>query len=153
MTGILASGTVSAGRNLLLDFGTITNTDTNESTQETIILTYTTVVRNQAAVDQGVRLRNRVDLEWVFGTSTQRLRRRAQRVRVLEPELSLTKTAPTFSTNDRTITYQIAIAHTTGSDAHAYDVVVNDNLFGLDMDYISGTLQVVSGLTPDTINT
>ena len=45
----------SGGGSLSLNFGTLTNTDTNDATNETIILTYSVVVLNTTGNNSGVR--------------------------------------------------------------------------------------------------
>lgn len=67
---------------------------------------------------------------------------------MVEPVLSLAKTAAASNVSgSRTVTYTIAIDHSGASTSNAYDVTFLDDLIPLQMSYVPGSLQWMSGVT------
>ena len=77
------------GRRLSLAFGTLTNTDTDNATDETITLDYTVVVLNSTGNNRGGARNNAVSLAFTGGTATAN----APNVTIVEPTLQVVKTA------------------------------------------------------------
>ena len=138
-------------RNITMDFGTLTNSDTDEGVVETIVIEYTAVVINAVGVDRNDRLNNNARITRDLGAGTETVSDNAQTVRVREPILQLIKTAPSTNTDsERTVTYQIEISHTGPSDEDAFDVYFEDPLLQ-SLTYVTGSYTHVSWVTPDDI--
>lgn len=131
---------------LEIDLGTLTNTDTNHATQESITIVYTTRVRNIVAVDQWDDITNFAKIQRLGGNQV----RQADLVTVIEPSLQLQKTTPATLTNsNRLIPYTFTIDHDGTSTSNAYNITIGDILVGTSMTYIPGSLQHTSGVWID----
>jgi fimbrial isopeptide formation D2 family protein/uncharacterized repeat protein (TIGR01451 family) len=124
-------GAGANGRRIAWNFRTITNTDTNNSQPETIILTYTAVVLNLTGSPDNVlgQLRKNNVLATYNTTGTIALVT-APNVTLVEPALTLAKTAnPTVGDAGDVITYALSLTPAAGgTNADAYDVVLTDTL-------------------------
>ena len=149
-TAALANVSISAGgTDFTIDLDTITNTDTDNATAETIHIRFTAVVLNHAAVQDGVDLVNSATVFYAGGDVTTT----APAVSVVEPLLTATKTAstPTGDAGGAAITFTIVLAHDVTSSADAFDVVLEDTLPG-GLDYVNGSLTHVGGVVPTSLS-
>jgi len=84
----------------------------------------------------GVDLRNSAEWTWDGGN----LSPARTTVRVVEPKLSVSKTANTsLVALGSEVTITLTIAHTSASETNAYDVVVTDTL-PAELQYVPGSL-------------
>jgi uncharacterized repeat protein (TIGR01451 family)/fimbrial isopeptide formation D2 family protein len=112
-------------RVLTYNFGDITNSDTNNSTAETITIQYTAVVLNSASINRGWVRSNYAGLWWDGGSQGANV----TSVTVVEPTLQVNKTAaPTIGDAGDTITYTAVISHTGASNADAFEAHLRDDL-------------------------
>jgi uncharacterized repeat protein (TIGR01451 family) len=111
-------------------FGTVSNSDTNNSADEMVRVEYTARVLNAAINTSGVSRRNRARWFWVpAGGSEQRVQARAAAVRVVEPALSISKSVvPNTGDSLSNPLVTLSIRHAGGSDADAFDVRLTDLL-------------------------
>jgi large repetitive protein len=131
--------TVDVGRRVTFDFGTLTN---STGSDQTLVITYRTVVLDSAANVSGVDLENSAVWAWSGAGS---LGPASTSVNILEPDLSITKTASASLVSvGSEITITLRIQHTAQSETNAYDVVVTDVL-PTQLDYVAGTLECISG--------
>jgi uncharacterized repeat protein (TIGR01451 family)/fimbrial isopeptide formation D2 family protein len=122
--GILESGEANA-RVLTYNFGDITNTDTDNSTAETITIKYTAVVLNSKSINRGWVRSNYAGLFWTGGSQAAT----PTSVTVVEPTLQVNKTAaPTTGDAGDTITYTAVLSHTGASNADAFEAHLRDDL-------------------------
>ena len=141
---------------LWMDFGTIHNANTDNTTDEIITVTYEAVVLNADTVNRGDTLGNTVTASWDHdnnpSTPAHSVTASAPDLTVCEPELAVNKTAsPHTGDAGDTITFTLDIAHTGTSDADGFDVVLNDQL-PAGMTYVAGSLALVSGPQPTEMN-
>ena len=130
----------SGGGSLSLNFGTLTNTDTNDATNETVVLTYSVVVLNTTGNNSGTRNNNAL-LSFTGGTATAA----APNVTIRHPGLTITKAAsPVSGDAGNPVTFTVGVRSTTTT---AFDVVVTDVL-PAGLTYVSATY--VSGPVPTT---
>jgi LPXTG-site transpeptidase (sortase) family protein len=131
--------TVDVGRRVTYDFGTLTN---STGSDQTLVITYRTVVLDSAGNVSGVDLENSAVWAWSGAGS---LGPASTSVNILEPDLSITKTASASLVSvGSEITITLRIQHTAQSETNAYDVIVTDVL-PAQLDYVAGTLECVSG--------
>ncbi|NWG00533.1 MAG: IPTL-CTERM sorting domain-containing protein, partial [Thermoanaerobaculaceae bacterium] len=113
------------GRVLTYNFGNITNSDTNNSTAETITIQYTAVALNSASINRGWVRSNYAGMFWTGGSQAAT----PTSVTVVEPTLQVNKTAaPTTGDAGDTITYTAVISHTGASNADAFEAHLRDDL-------------------------
>ncbi|MBN2502659.1 MAG: sortase [Anaerolineales bacterium] len=123
----IAPAPVGDARQMNMDFGTVTNSDTNNANAETITITYTVVVLNSFADTDGDILANNVEWQWgTTGSATG-----STNVNVVEADMQVTKditnlTAPYTADAGDIVTYELIIEHTGASNADAYNVTIND---------------------------
>jgi uncharacterized repeat protein (TIGR01451 family)/fimbrial isopeptide formation D2 family protein len=121
---VCASPTVQeSGRVTIYNFGTITDTDSDNSVAETIRFTYTVVALNVANNSAGGTLRNTASLsETYYITSVQ-----TPDITIIEPSIGISKSVtPPLGDNGDPITYTIVLTGASGTTA--YDVVITDAL-------------------------
>ncbi|MFK7987573.1 MAG: hypothetical protein AB8I08_16255 [Sandaracinaceae bacterium] len=123
LAGVTFSGATTAsvsneGRNIDISLGTVDNTNRDSSVTETVTMTFDAVATNVASNVRGARPNN-----VGVARSTGRTRSiNAQRVTILEPELSLTTTAdPNPLRPGDTATITVTIQPTSDSNATAHD--------------------------------
>ncbi len=155
---VLAAATVSAepvpsvlpenqGRRIGLDFGTITNTDTDNATSETITVDYTVVVLNSPGNNRGVGRNNAVSFGFTGGSANAA----APNVTIVEPTLQVAKTAaPTGGDAGDPISFTVTLSHAAASNATAFNATLSDVL-PAGLTFVSAAFQ--SGTAPTTINT
>ncbi|NOK83600.1 MAG: hypothetical protein GFH27_549305n176 [Chloroflexi bacterium AL-W] len=147
----VSSGNQNLGRLATFNFGTITNSDTNNATNETITLTYTVVVINGGSNDRGDNRNNSAVWRWNNGVSNPTVSASAPNVTIVEPTLEVTKTAsPTDADIGDTVTFTLDIAHTGASNADAFNVTLSD-VIPAGMTYVPASLSNTAGLAPDTL--
>ncbi|MDZ7843598.1 MAG: sortase [Anaerolineales bacterium] len=141
--GVISSqgtGDDNQGRALTLDFGTITNSNRDNNTPETITLTYDVVVINGGGNNSGATRNNDAVWTWNLDGVDETISDSALDVTILEPELQVQKTVvPTRGDSGDTVSYTILIDHTTDSDTDAYDVEFSD-LIPADATYVASSL-------------
>ncbi len=148
-----------ATRTMTVDFGNLTNNDTDPLTTEQIVLDYTVVVLNNSVTNRGSAFNNAVTLSWREAPVTGTLRSvsgSAPDVTVVEPTITISKTrTPTTGDAGNTITFTIDLtASNTANTTDAYNVVFSDAI-PTGMTYVNGSLAFVSGsgrIAPTTIN-
>lgn len=137
-----------SGRIIAHGLGTVTNTDTNNATAETITVVYEVVVLNTTANVRGVTLNNSAVWSWAQGSRTAA----APNVTIVEPTLQVSKTAtPTVVDSGDVITFTLTVQHTAASNADAFDLVLTD-IIPTGLTYVPASLQHVSGVAPTTMN-
>ncbi len=111
-------------------FGTVSNSNSDNATIETIDITYRAKVLNARVNNNGTRRRNRARWLWQSpGEPRRRVQTRAAAIRVVEPALSLNKTfAPDTGDDASPPLLSLVLNHTGGSAADAFDVVLSDAL-------------------------
>ena len=131
--------TVDVGRHVTFDFGTLTNPGPDDVS---LTVTYRAVVLDNAGNVSAVNLRN--SAQWTWGTSGS-LGPARTTITVAEPDLSIAKTANTFTISvGYSVTITLTIQHTADSETNAYDVVVTDTL-PAELQYVPGSLECDSG--------
>ncbi|MEO0438159.1 MAG: hypothetical protein AAF098_14765 [Pseudomonadota bacterium] len=111
-------------------FGTITNSDTNNVTAETITLRYRARVLNASINVQNRRRINRARWLWQpTGSGRRNVEARADRVRIVEPSLALSKSlAPDEGDVNSPPRVTLSFEHQGGSRGDAFDVELSDAL-------------------------
>lgn len=138
-----ANATLSnPGETVVLDFGTLVNSDNDNATTEAITITYRAVVLNTTGNNRGDTRQNQVDFTWATGSHSAG----APAVTIVEPTLTVDKTVtPATVDAGDTVTFTLIIAHDGSSDAHAYNVVISDEI-PAGLTYEPGSWQQVSGV-------
>jgi LPXTG-site transpeptidase (sortase) family protein len=135
----------NAGRRIEFDFGTVSNTSTDVIT---LHIRYWAIVLDMAGNVRGTTLNNNAQWTWDGGTVSAQ----AGPVTVLEPTLTLTKTASKIvPSKGKVVTYTLTIDHAATSNENAYDVILSD-VVPEHMAYVPGSLQFVSGQAPTTLD-
>jgi len=125
------AGSHQLDRLLTLDFGNVTNANTDDATAETITIVYRARVLNWTDNDRGDSRNNRA--RWIWdnpnAAGTVYEQDNAPNVTIIEPELQVVKTlsAATGDAGD-TLTVTLDISHTGASNADAFDVTLEDVL-------------------------
>ncbi len=142
----------SPGSSATFDFGTLTNSDADNSAPETITLTYTVVVINGGSNDRGDTRTNDAEYTWTVDTTTSSVANSAPLVTIVEPTLQVTKTAlPATGDAGDTITFNVTITNGGASNAEAFDVTWSD-VIPAGMTYTPGTLAFTGvGVPPSTL--
>ena len=142
----------AGGGTLTLNFGSLTNTDTNNVTPETIVITYDVVVLNEAVNTAGHLANNSA----VFASTAGTLAASALDITIVEPDLHLTKSnsVPLVAEAGDRVVFTFVVEHTAISTADAYDVVLTDLLtdYRFTYDHTDDPLDVVSGPAPDSVS-
>ena len=130
------------GRQVDFNFGRLEKTGPGTSK---LTVRYQVVVLDSLDNQSGISLNNQA--EWVWNTGN--FSEQATGVVILEPDLTINKAAsPTRVYLNQTITFTITIGHTGISETPAYDLVLTD-IIPSELNYVTGSLRHVSGLTPD----
>lgn len=148
----LGAGSHQLDRSLSLDFDTLTNTNTDDLTAETLTIVTRARVLNWTGNTRGSTLNNNVAFNWDNPNAGGQLNvtDSANDVTIIEPELIITQSFST-TTGDAgdQILVTINIAHSGASDADSYDVNLEDVLptgllfVGFDAD--SGSVNPTTG--------
>jgi large repetitive protein len=150
---VISNATVSnSGQTIDLNFDTLSNTNTDNSTPETIVVTYKAVVVNATNVNRGSQLNNSVQLNYNNGSSQTVAPVSANNVTVIEPEVQVVKTvsSATGDANDL-LTYTLTVSHTANSNANAYNISLTDAIPG-SIVYEPLSLTNFSGVAPTSLN-
>lgn len=155
---VLELGTTGNGAGL----GTLFNSDTDNSTAETITFRYRAVVLNDAVNQSGLIRTNDATIQWQESGANQS-EDDSVNVRVVEPNLGVDKVVlggDTSVEGDETVTYRITIRNENmisdgmggmivdQSVSEAYDVALSDILPN-DVEFVSAVF--VSGVNPDGV--
>ena len=147
----VASGAVvgSGGGSLSLDFGTLTNSDNNSATTETVVVTYTAVVLNAAGNQTGASLTNSAKVTVNGGSQTTS----APALTVVAPALNVTETAsaPKGDVGGPPLTFTVVVAHTGASTADAFDVALSD-LVPAGFTPVPGSFTNTAGAVPTSLS-
>ena len=121
---------VDSGRQITWDLGTVSNSDTDNSTAETLTFVYEAVVLNVTGNTAGHTLSNSAALTYTeIGGTTGKLTASAAAVTVISPWLQLTKSVnPTTAQAGDTVAYALTLQHAATSGADAFDVALSDPL-------------------------
>ncbi len=138
---------VNQGRRLTVNFATLTNSDTNNATDETFTVDYTVIVINATGNDRGALRNNAVSLAFTGGSATAA----APNVTIVEPGLQVLKTAvPTGGDADDPVSFTVTLSHNAPGNATAFEVTLADTL-PAGLRFVNASFQ--SGTAPTTINT
>jgi large repetitive protein len=144
-----SNATIAAnGASLTLNFGTLTNSDTNTATPESIVVEYRAVALNSATNNRGTVLDNQGVFTWSTSSSVNF---DGPDLTIVEPELDVqTSIIQATGQANELVEVRVVLAHTGASNATAMDVSLTDILpSGLIFD--SG-LTTLSGLAPTTLS-
>ncbi len=129
---------INDGRRLRLDFGTLTNSNTNNATPETITIVYRVVVINSSGNNRGTLVNNSASLAFTGGSQAAA----APDVRVVEPVLQVTKIAvPVGGDAADAITFTVTLSNPAATNAaDAFDITLADPLpAGLTLQAVTAT--------------
>jgi fimbrial isopeptide formation D2 family protein/uncharacterized repeat protein (TIGR01451 family) len=147
----VGGGPTAPGRRVTLDFGTITNANTNNAIVETIAVVYRVVVLNSTNNNRGSNRNNDADWQWDTATGMQTVSDSAPNVTIVEPTLQVVKSAfPASGEAGDVITFTINVLHTGASNTGAFDVSLED-IIPADFTYVGGSLMNTAGLAPTTL--
>ncbi len=134
------------GDSLSLDFGTVTNSDTDNGSPETIAIEYRAVVLNSGGNGRNTNLDNLATATWTGGADAAS----APQVTIVEPTLNVVKSiSPASGQASDTFTVTLDITHTNPSNADAFDVTITDDL-PTGFSFVGG-LSNTDGLVPSTL--
>ena len=106
-----------------MDFETLTNSDNDNTTQETITVEYTAVVINNTNNVTGQNRNNQAAWSYTGGTASDT----SANVTIVEPTLTVEKTVvPTTADANDLLTYTIIVTNTGSIDA--YDIDLSDTI-------------------------
>ena len=112
----------SGGTQVKLDLGNVTNTDTNNATNELVSFTFGAIVLNETSNVNGVILPNIANL-----TTDQCNSSSTVNVKVVEPKLKVAKTVtPATADAGDTLTYTVTVMHDPASMATAWEAQLTD---------------------------
>jgi uncharacterized repeat protein (TIGR01451 family)/fimbrial isopeptide formation D2 family protein len=141
----------NSGQTITFDLGTITNSDTDNTTPETLIFEYSVVTLNLYANQTGTLLNNTATFAWNGGpySASGSISDSAENVTVIEPAVTTDKTAfPTTTDAGNIVTFTIVFSNT--SAAEAFDITWSDTV-PAEMTYQAGSL--LMGACPATVQT
>ncbi len=109
---VLPTTGAGGGRTATFSLGTLSNTDRDNDTPETLTFEYRASVINAAANVRGTTLLNAATLAWNDGTANRSVTDAADAVRVVEPRIAPDKTvSPIAGDAGDTLTYQIVVTN------------------------------------------
>jgi phage FluMu protein gp41 len=148
----VGAGPANAARRIILDYGTLTNTNRDNSTDDIITLIYRAIPINASNCLNTNTRRNAITLEWNTAPNAQQLVTLSPLVTIREPSISVNKTF-TPSSGDSATATRVRITVTAGSAPRspAYNVALSDVLSSTNFDY-QGNLSHFSGVAPDSLN-
>ena len=137
---------VSDGDLVQFTLGNLTNSNRNNEVAETLLIRFSAVALNILSNQQGTSLINSAVFTWDGGTQTSS----PAVLTVVEPAISVSKVAsPVIGDAGDLITFDITITNPPGS-VGAFNLSFDD-IVPAELTYTSGSLQFISGLSPDTI--
>ncbi len=126
------------GRRLTFDFGTLVNTNRNNTIAETITITYRAVVLNVVGNQGGGLRNNEAQLTW--GTSGSLAPVSAPDITIIEPVVNTAKTVtPATADAGDTVAFTITLTNPASGSTTAHDVSFSDTLPAA-LTYSPGTL-------------
>lgn len=147
----VAAGSISPddqqGRQMDLNFGNVTNADSNNATTESITIRYTAVVINTAAAVRGAGLANHATGRWTSAGSSLTVTATTPPFYVAEPRLQIAKTAsPASGDAGDIVTFEVTVTNAVGvRTSPAYDVLWSDRI-PAGMTYVPGSLANPAGI-------
>jgi uncharacterized repeat protein (TIGR01451 family)/fimbrial isopeptide formation D2 family protein len=126
--GNLTVGT--GGQTLTFNLGNVTNSDTNSSAADTIVVDIRAVVLNLTGNTSGTTLVNQAQAFWNAGANSTALVS-AETVTVIEPDMEVDKTVSVGGGGGNvgdTVTYTIVIRQAAGSETDAFNVTLADTI-------------------------
>jgi len=145
-------GNNNLGRSLSLNFGTLTNSNTINTTPETLTVNYTVIVLNSSDVARGGLKNNSVVFNWNNSTA-QNITTAAPNVTIQESSMKVTKT-PNPVTGDAgdTITYTVVVSQNAiANNTTAFNVNLSD-ILPAKTTYVATSLTNTAGLVPTTLS-
>lgn len=135
------------GSSLTLDFGTLTNSDTDSNTTDEITIEYRAVVLNTTTNDRGDALDNQAIFEW---GGTNSITTNAADLTIVEPGFQISKSlGPNSGQAFDTLHVTVNLSHNGASNTDAFNVAITDALpTGMTF---SGNLVATNGLVPTTL--
>lgn len=155
-----SSADIDKGRVLTANLGNVTNSNTDDHTPESIVITYRAVVLNADLVNDGTTHDNTAVVSWTAAGTPQSLTVNSGDVTVSEPKLALEVQVLDDSSNPvenvqgnpgDTVTIRVTVS-SNGSDAfeaNAFDLAFSNSL-PAGMTFVPGSITPVSGVTPTT---
>ncbi|MEM1312831.1 MAG: isopeptide-forming domain-containing fimbrial protein, partial [Patescibacteria group bacterium] len=144
-----------SGQTIEFDFGTITNTNTqnadeNNLNAETITIAYSAIVLNSSDVNRDTLLNNSAIFSYNNGTQLATDPASAEEVTVIEPELEVQKSISSATGDARDLlTYTLVVSHTPNSNAPAYNVNLKD-VIPATLAYENASVTNTDGIVPDS---
>ena len=136
-----------SGQSLEWNLTTVSNSDSDDSTIETVEILYSVIIDNTGANQDGTLLSNLATVIWSDGIGMTM----APSLTVVEPVLTISKTNGSGMINGfRTIDYTIAISHDPSSTSDAYNVFFSDMLSDINM-AATGTINWTAGPLGDAM--
>ncbi|MGV6852310.1 MAG: hypothetical protein ACWA5R_09075 [bacterium] len=144
----VGSGAQNEGRRLTIDFGTVTNSNTNNAVAETIIVNYDVVVTNYSSNDRGDKRNNSVTFQSSGGLSNAS----APNVTIQEPLISIAKSvSPSNADAGDTLTYTLVLtASNAANRTRAFDINLND-VIPANLTYVAASLSNTGGIAPSSL--
>ncbi|WP_043320659.1 isopeptide-forming domain-containing fimbrial protein [Microbulbifer sp. HZ11] len=124
------------GQQITFDLGDLTNVNRDNSSTETITITYRVLVQNIIENQSGDTLNNQAEFSWDstadgVDNPTVQATAAAENITVIEPQLQVEKTLSSASSridaNDQ-IDYTVVISHASTSETDAWDATFTDTL-------------------------
>ena len=136
---------IQSGNTYYFNFGNVTSSQPGQ-----INITYTVLVKNVIGNQNGVNLTNNATLYYRNGNGTEiNAGSDTANIKVIEPDLQITKTGDTNLKPGQTGNFTLNISHTGNSTADAYDLKITD-LLPTGMTYKSGSAVLPAGWSVDT---
>jgi len=144
--GVVGGGATNAGRLMTVNFGTLTNSDTNNVTAETLTIVYRAAVLNTAVNVRGAGRNNSAAWNWTGGSVVDA----APNVIIVEPTLDIVKTmSPVSADAGDAVTITLVLQHAASSNANAFEVNLQD-ILPAGLSYVGGSLTHTAGAAPTT---
>lgn len=125
ITGSTTPSVSSGGQVITFNFGDITNSDTDNTTPETIVLTYHVVALNILSNQAGTSLNNSAQFTWTGGSASAS----APNVTVIEPVVNTAKSVlPATADAGDTVTFTVTLSNPASGSTIAYDVTWSDTV-------------------------
>ncbi|MBI4762444.1 MAG: sortase [Chloroflexota bacterium] len=144
ITGSTTPSVAAGGQAVTFNFGDITNSDNDNTTAETITLTYRVVALNVAGNQSGTLLNNAARFTWNGGSASAS----AANLTVIEPTVNTAKSVlPTTADAGDTVTFTVTLSNPASGSTTAYDVTWSD-VIPTGLSYVSGSASGSCGATP-----
>ncbi|MCX7545781.1 isopeptide-forming domain-containing fimbrial protein [Marinicella gelatinilytica] len=137
---VLAGASGIGTRDASFNFGTLGNSNTDNNTAETLTITYSVLVNDVGANQNGENKINDASFSSDNGSASDS----APNLTIREPSLGLNKTvSPANADAGDTVTYTIVM--TNNGTSPAFDVVISDSLSDPDLNLVAGSVVTSSG--------